>query len=197
MPLLTHQLVAAATSPTGPAGRRRLAYLARPGNRLTVAEQRLLDDLRSRENPPALDVPPVPAPPRGRRVERAPLSPADLAWLAGLPADPAKVEPGDATHLAGLAAQAPPGTSDARLVAAKWQPVADHHARRRADVQAANARAQQPPPPPPSTIPAVAEAVRRANPDLTEAEATAQARVLLDGATGQATTRCETGGAAA
>ncbi len=161
MPLSPSQILEAATKPPSAGGGGSLRYLARRNAHLTPAETRMMTDLTARPAPDStVEVPPVPRAPL-RRLNPTGLSPADLAWIAHLPADPAKVDPEDATHLALLHASTPPKSSDRRIAAAAWEPVIAHFQAAHDNAKAANAAAMAPQDPPASAHKALAEAHMR------------------------------------
>jgi hypothetical protein len=71
---------------------------------------------------------------------RRALTPAELTWLNGLPADPQKVNYDDAVALARLSRQVPNGSADQRLVDAAWQSVRAHNDQVARDNDLAHAR---------------------------------------------------------
>ncbi|WP_027497460.1 hypothetical protein [Rhodococcus sp. JG-3] len=81
---------------------------------------------------------------RSRRLgsQKAPqngsLSPSDIAWLSGLPADPEQVSFDDAVHLATLrnaVNSLDPHDGDRRLIEQRWTPVAEVYDRRSLDAE--------------------------------------------------------------
>jgi len=116
--------------------------------------------------------------PTRRPVHQGPAKPldaADLAWLQRLPSDAAKVAPEDVSILVGLAAQAKHPSSEHRLISAILAPIELHHAQREAETAVTNLRRPLPRIPA-SVVGALAEAIRREMPQLSDDEALGRAR---------------------
>jgi hypothetical protein len=110
---------------------------------------------------------------RDRRRGGGPLTPAELAWLATLPADPASTPWTDASALSALEDDISPmdHPADARLVAAKWLPVQNFHDLNQADAAVKRAEAAPGPNIPHSAVAALAEAHGAENGQLSLSEA--------------------------
>jgi len=125
---------------------------------------------------PADDAKAMPDP----RITTGSLSPADVAWLQGLPGDPEQVPYDDAVQLAKMAANVST-TKDApsaRLIGQKWLPVKELHDGRAA--QAALTTAQVIAPPVPSSVlPALTDAIAAEHPTLEPDEAVGRAGAQL------------------
>lgn len=173
-------------------GAGKLAYLAdreRQGTRgWTAKSEQLLRDLQAAHPgvtnaKTALTYQHPETAARGADLRRGggPLSPVETAWLTRLPTDPSTVPHADATALAALAKSVSPidHPMDARLVDSVWQPVKEHHDRNAADVALSNARALKPNPVPSSVLPAMAEAVKAENDQLSDGEAISRADALI------------------
>jgi hypothetical protein len=109
------------------------------------------------------------------------LTPADIAWIQRLPADPAQVSYDDAVHLAALA-NASSRTTDPgghRLIQSVWAPVKEVHDARAAEVTLRNAQAPRPDLPA-SARAALADAVAAESPELHPDEAATRASRMLD-----------------
>ncbi len=159
--------------------RGRLKAVARFDRDLSSAEKALLRDLEERPTR-QLDSYQHPEQEASRRLRKeGGLTPAELVWVQRVDGDPAKVSFDDAVDLALLARTVPRG-GDARLVAAVWKPIKHVHDRLAAQVELRNARAPLPDVPS-SAINAVAVALAREVPELTDDEVFGRAsRQLAD-----------------
>lgn len=108
-----------------------------------------------------------------------PLTPVEIAWLQNLPTDPAAMHEDDAVALGTLARTLTYGSTDSRLVNAKWRPVAEYHDGLQREVDQANAKVPMPGIPS-SALGALADAVAEENPSLTYPEALTRAGTAID-----------------
>lgn len=180
-----------AAKPNG-VGAGKVAYLAnreRPGTRgWTAKSEKLLRDLQA-GHPGVENATKAKAYVHPEQAARAadlrrgggPLTPVETAWLTRLPTDPSTVPHADATALASLAKDVSPvkHPMDARLVDSVWAPIKEVHDRNAADVALTNARALKPNPVPASVLPAMAEAVKAENDQLSDGEAISRADALI------------------
>lgn len=189
--LTTREMTDALTAPSTPTHRGRLAYLAHreAGKPITQTSQRQLAFLDDMLATPTVNVEkyvhPADQPPRRKE---GPLTPAEIAWLQRIPADPAQVPHEDARTLAAMDASISlmEHPADSKLVRAVWAPVVSFHDRNAAQVALRNA--QQPLPAiPSSALGAAADAHKAETPALTPSEAMARASQLVSDAAARRT----------
>jgi hypothetical protein len=129
---------------------------------------------------------------RDRRRGGGALTPAELAWLQTLPADPTTTPWTDASALSALEDDISPmdHPADARLVAAKWVPVEQFHDMNAADAAVKRAESAPGPNIPHSATAALAEAIAAENGQLSASEAQHRATTTVQAANaGQRETR--------
>lgn len=190
--LRSQQIADAITKPHTRMSAGALAAMAASERRATGPafsdkSRRFLDDMLARpvSTPTATyNHPATAAEVRPPKRTRKTLSPAELAWLDRIPADPTQVPHADAAALAGLVAGISPMSSpaEARLVDSVYAPIRDFHDHNQAHADLANAKAVQVLPVPSSALPAAAEAIARETPALTESEAVSRASTMVNAA---------------
>lgn len=148
-------------------------------------ERRLIDELMGVPVASRLQPPADPTRRQGPAATPQPLSPASIDWMRRLPSDPTAVSFEDAEALAKLEAKVPPGSDDARLVAAVLGPVRRVHEAATARTALDNLQCLPRPTVPAVAGTALAESLRREYPQLTAAEAGQRAAAAVKDAEAQ------------
>lgn len=183
--LTTTEISNLITSPHAGTYGGKVAFLAqreaRRGARTTPAQRAFLNALAATPAPqPAAKYAHPGARPRYRAP--GPISPVELAWLNGLPTDPAQVSHEDARTLAGMLAATKPGTPEARLVEQHYLPLKELHDQTEATVAHVAVTTTPVPALPSQTLNALTDAIGHEHPTLTPDETLGRARTVLEAA---------------